>query len=140
MRAVLDTNVIVSAVIVPDGVPATILDFRALKFTLVTSVILLDELEGVLLRPRIAARTGWNDERRRLFLSELRLNAVVVEPKERLQIVAEDPADDRVLEAAVEGHADFIVSGDSDLLQVGLFRGTSIVTPRQFLTLIEQTR
>lgn len=61
----------------------------------------------------------------------------VVEPTERVEVVTTDPADDRVLEAALESTADVIVSGDKHLLQIRLWRGIRIVSPADLLAEFE---
>ena len=66
--------------------------------------------------------------------------AQIVEPGESLKVIADDPDDDRVLECAVKGRADVIVSGDRHLLKLGRYRGVSIVTVRQFLESAEASR
>jgi len=63
--------------------------------------------------------------------------ATVVEPAERVAVVAADPADDRVLEAAFEAAADVIVSGDKHLLRIGEWRDIRIVSPAEFLAGLE---
>ena len=59
--------------------------------------------------------------------------AEIVEPEEVLDVIAEDPDDNRVLECAVKGRADLIVSGDRHLLKLGSYQGIAIVTVRQFM-------
>ena len=130
MRVVLDTNVIVSAVLIPGSSPDSIVRAsRRGAVDLVTSAPLLHELEDVLGRPRIAERLGWTAEERASFIAALTDFAVIVAPKERFQVVKADPADNRVLEAAVAGSADYAVSGDHHLLELGSYEGIPIVTP-----------
>ena len=137
MRAVLDTNVIVSAVSSPGSPPDSILGAsRKEALDLVTSVPLLHELEDVLGRPRIAKRLGWTAEERAFFIEALADFAVIVAPKERFQVVKADPADNRVLEAAVAGGADYAVSGDRHLLELGSYEGIPIVTPARFAAIL----
>ena len=62
--------------------------------------------------------------------------SVFVHPKEKLTVVKDDPDDDKIIEAAVEGAADYIVTYDNHLLKLKEFRGIRIVTPKQFLDLI----
>ena len=137
MRVVLDTNVIVSAVLSPGSPPDSILGAsRKEALDLVTSVPLLHELEDVLGRPRIAKRLGWTAEERAFFIAALTDFAVIVAPKERFQVVKADPADNRVLEAAVAGSADYAVSGDRHLLELGSYEGIPIVTPARFAAIL----
>jgi len=137
MKAVLDTNVIISAALVVAGGPSMILQAaKRREFDLVTSESLLDELERVLSRRRIAGRLGWSGEERSAFLGDVRNRAIVVAPGFAVKRITVDPPDNRVLEAAVEGRADYIVTGDTDLLDLGQHEGTKIVTPARFLAIL----
>jgi putative PIN family toxin of toxin-antitoxin system len=128
MRVVADTNVFISAVMFA-GLPGVFLDLALRrKFTLVTSRALLDELDeklrGKFAVPRSDALA---------IRAKLEGNANVVEPDFELNVVADDPDDNRVLECAVAGKANSIVSGDRHLLRMGSYEGIAIVTVRQFL-------
>ena len=140
MRAVLDTNIIVSAVLSPGSPPDSILGAsRKEALDLVTSVPLLHELEDVLGRPRIAKRLGWTPEERASFIAALSDFAAIVAPRRKLQVVKADPADNRVLEAAVAGSVDYVVSGDHDLLELGSYQDIPIVTPTRFAAILAAT-
>jgi hypothetical protein len=133
MKAVLDTNVIVSSFIAPSSPPAQIIvGWHAGRFEIVTAHALLGELEEVAQRPetnRFFRRPPeWVANLRR----RIRDTATVVVP-ELVQIVDADPDDDLVLGTASAGSADYIVTGDKHLLALGSFRGIPIVTPAQFL-------
>jgi putative PIN family toxin of toxin-antitoxin system len=133
MRAVADTNVIVSAVLSKGSPPDLILQhWRRGTFQLVTSAPLLRELDDVLGRPEIARRHKWSPNERAAFVVSLSESAIVVAPEKQLDVIAEDPDDNRVLEAAVEAHADYIVSGDRHLLELESYEGIQIVTPARF--------
>ncbi len=69
----------------------------------------------------------------------IRTRAEVVRPQERLDVVQQDPSDNRVLGAAVEGQADYIVSGDQHLLALGSFEGIEIVSPARFAAILAAT-
>ena len=103
---------------------------------LVTSAPLLRELDDVLGRPRIAECLGWRPEERASFIAALTDFAVIVAPKEKLQVVKADPTDNRVLEAAVAGGADYAVSGDRHLRELGSYEGIPIVTPARFAAIL----
>jgi putative PIN family toxin of toxin-antitoxin system len=137
MRAVLDTNVIVSAVLSGGSPPDSILRaWRKQAFQLVTSAPLLRELETVLKREHIAGRLGWSPGERRAFIGNLGAGAVVVIPKRRLEVVLADPSDNRVLEAAVAAQADYVVSGDQHLLGLKTYEDVRIVTPARFVAIL----
>lgn len=135
LRAVLDANVFVSATINPHGVPAKVI--AALdSFDLVVSEAILLEIGQVLLYPKIAKRHGWTAEEVRAFLEDLSRLAIQTPGRVKLRVIAEDPADDRYVEAAVEGDADYLVSGDTHLLKLKEYRGVRVVTPKEFLRVL----
>jgi putative PIN family toxin of toxin-antitoxin system len=137
MRAVLDTNVIVSAVLSGGSPPDLVLRaWRKEAFQLVTSAPLLRELEIVLRRDHIAGRLGWLPGDRRAFIGSLRGGAIMVIPEKRLEAVLADPSDNRVLEAAVAAQADYVVSGDQHLLTLKTCEGVQIVTPARFVAVL----
>lgn len=128
IRAVLDTNTIVSG-LGWGGTPGAVLDAAlAGRFDLVTSTALLDELRRVLTYPKLQAVIGQTSE----LVELITLAAIVVEPTETVDIVR-DPDDNRLIEAALAGDADVIVSGDQDLLTLQGVGNVRIVTPRDFL-------
>jgi putative PIN family toxin of toxin-antitoxin system len=128
VRVVFDTNILVSALVFPGGQGETalqrIIDERD---QLVLSKPILDELLGILARK--FARDAEELARVAVFLSTL---ATFVNPRRRLRAVADDP-DNRVLECAVTGHAEAIVTGDRALLALGDFRGVRLLSLREFL-------
>ena len=128
MRVVLDVNVVVSGVFW-DGPPHTILKAALLgKTTLLVSAPILTEYRAVL--ERVAGRAGadivtkWNR-----ILTEI---GKMVEPQE-LGGICRDPDDEKYLEAAVDGRAQALVSGDKDLLVLKDIHGIPILPPRAFL-------
>ena len=134
MDAVLDTNVVVSALISHRGAPAQC--YRAWqegRFAYVTSPALLDELARVLSYPRLSKYLAWSGEERREFLEALAYAAKLVVPDIELHVIDEDPDDDRVLEAAVAAGVSHIVTGDRHLLNLRSYNGIEIVPPARFL-------
>jgi uncharacterized protein len=128
IRAVLDTNTIVSGV-GWGGPPGAVLD-AALdgRYELITSPALLAELRRVLSFPKLQAVIGDADE----LIKLLALAATVVTPTETVTI-SRDPDDDRLIEAALASDAEVIVTGDQDLLALGRIGHIQILTPREFL-------
>jgi putative PIN family toxin of toxin-antitoxin system len=98
------------------------------KFTLVISNALLDELAE-----KLRGKFAVSESDALAIRAKLEDNATVVAPDFELDAVPSDPDDNRVLECAQAGKADFIVSGDRHLLRIGSFEGIAIVTVRQFL-------
>ena len=136
-RAVLDANVLVSGILSPKGAPAKVLTaWQAEQFHLVLSEAVLDEINRVLHYPRIATRHRWSEERLQDFIEDLAHLAIMTSGSAHLAVIAEDPPDDRYLECAIEGEADYIVSGDQHLLELGEYQGIGILTPRAFLDVL----
>lgn len=134
MDVVLDTNVVISALISPRGAPAQI--YRAWqngRFTYVSSPPLLDELARALSYPRVRKYLAWTGEERGEFLEALAYTAKLVIPNIQLRVIDEDPDDNRVLEAAVAAGVSHIVTGDRHLLDLDSYQGVEIVSPARFL-------
>lgn len=124
-RLVLDTNVLVSAVLA-SGPPRTLLrSCTRGPNTLLVSAPTLEELADVLVRPVFRLTRA---EVRLIVLTVLR-TAQVVDTSTRLRVIAADPDDDRILELAVDGRADLLVSGDKHLLDLEEHAGVPIVPP-----------
>lgn len=138
MIIVLDTNVIISSLLSSKGPPAQIMAaWEGGQFEILTSPPLLRELKRALHYPRVQRYYEGSDKKIDAFLNRFQKVAVVVEPENRLEVIAADPADDRVLECAVAGGADYIVSGDHHLLDLKNYRGIVILNPAAFLPLVE---
>jgi putative PIN family toxin of toxin-antitoxin system len=127
-RAVVDTNVLVSG-LGWSGPPAELVDaLLAGRLQLVTTEALLTELRRVLDYPRLAGaltRTGLTPTQ---LVDLIREASIVVMPARGVAVVR-DAADNRLLEAALAGEVEMIVSGDDDLLVLRSFQGIPIVTP-----------
>lgn len=129
-RVVFDTNVVVSALLMPGSVPRRAFNKALTHATVLISLATAAELNDVLRRSRFD-RYLPEDERLQLLDGFLRQAIHVV----RTELITDcrDPKDNKFLELAVSGRATYIISGDDDLLMLHPFRGISILTPRQFL-------
>ena len=129
MRLVLDTNTVVSGLIW-GRMPGRLIDAAAAgKVQIISSLPLLDELHGVLVRKKFAAQLAEQAvDAADLFEGYAALVQFVV-PAVIGPVLLADPDDDIVLATAVAGNADVIVSGDAHLLGIGEFLGIPIVTP-----------
>lgn len=140
IRAVLDTNVIVSgfAVRVPTpGIPARILDhWRSSAFELVVSQHILEEVARTFRKPYFRRRLSSEQVTR--ILAALARPPGVVELSVAVQGIATHPEDDLILATAISGRAEYLVSGDRRLQAVGSYRGVTMLSPRRFLDLLEQ--
>ena len=135
-RAVVDTNVLVSGVIVPRGAPRRILEaWLAGQLTLVTSEAIIVEVARVLRYPRIYRRYHLAEDDVVAVVDSLMTDAQVVTGLYEVQ-KSTDPAGDMFLACALEGRADFLVSGDRRLLEIGSYHGVPIVTPQEFVAVL----
>jgi putative PIN family toxin of toxin-antitoxin system len=139
MRAVVDTNILVRAVIKPQGSVGPVLQrLRRREYTLLLSRATLDELVDVLYRPRLRVKYGLSESALRAVIRLVVLRSELVQPTEQVAI-CRDPKDDKFLEVALAGQADVIVSGDEDLLILDPYAGIPIVSPSQFLAMLDRT-
>lgn len=139
MRAVVDTNILVRALIMPHGtVGPVLLRLRQREYTLLYAQSLLEELIDVLNRPRIRRKYDLSQDDIKTIISLILLRGEAVEPEQPITI-CRDPKDNKFLEVAVAGKADVIVSGDEDLLVLHPFEGIPIVQPRTFLELLDRS-
>jgi uncharacterized protein len=127
MRAVVDTNVLLSGLFWHGSPHALLERIRAGRLTLISSPELLAELAEVLDRPKFSAILARSGTERGHLLAELRHLADIVDPSPLPVRVARDPDDDAVLALAVASRADLIISGDADLLTLGSHAGIPIV-------------
>jgi putative PIN family toxin of toxin-antitoxin system len=140
LRAVLDTNIIVSAAISSKGAPFDILEAwrTQRRFMLVTSPQILGEVLRVFEYPKIKKSYGLTDKTIERVILPLAKYAAVTPGELTVKEVKDDPTDDMFLACAIEGEADFIVSGDRHLLEIGTYRGVPILTAAAFLETLER--
>lgn len=137
-RVVVDANVIVSAILSPDGSPAKIMKLlQEEKIQILVSYPVLHEFITALMYPHLQKRHGLSKKQVTEKIFHLAKIGKLVNPKKRLEIITDDPADNKYLELAVEGEADCIVSGDKHLKKLKSFRGIEIVEPGAFLKMVE---
>ena len=131
-RVVLDTNVIVSAVI-SKGKPRELLN-RGIesRFSLVISESILKEIETVLRRPKFKTNEG---EAQRIILAVMQ-SGDMVRVESDFRVIENDPGDNMILNAAHDGRANFIVTGDKDILRLKNFKGIRILSVSEALDLI----
>ncbi|OGA94731.1 MAG: putative toxin-antitoxin system toxin component, PIN family [Betaproteobacteria bacterium RIFCSPLOWO2_12_FULL_66_14] len=128
MRVVLDTNIFISALAFPQGQAARAVDAAAEgRYQLLLSYPIIHEVLDVLARK--FDRDAEALSRVAVFLADL---GERVEPRRRLHVLRDEP-DNRILECAVAGGAEAIVTGDRAMLALAAYKGVQIVTLRQFL-------
>jgi hypothetical protein len=126
LRFVFDTNVLISASLLPSSKPRQALDLAQKQGKLLLSFPVLAELCEVLGRKQF--RRYIDEEDIRIFVASLTKESEWIEVDIRIA-ACRDPKDDKFLELAVSGRATHIVTGDSDLLALNPFQGISIITP-----------
>jgi len=130
LRVVLDTNVLVSALLFTGTVSELVPLWQREAITVLLSREILDEYLRVLAYPKFRLSEA---EIKELLDSELLPFVEVVKPRTRVSVVTRDSADNKFLECAVSGKADVLISGDQDLLAVQRYRKVRIQTPSRFL-------
>ncbi|MEA5534692.1 putative toxin-antitoxin system toxin component, PIN family [Crocosphaera sp. XPORK-15E] len=129
MRLVLDTNVLVSAILSPNSTPANVLNWGEKRGVILYSEPSLTELLSVLQRPKFAKYIDAKD-----------INGLSIRVKNlwyRVPILKKiklcrDPKDDKFLELALNGEASHLITGDTDLLILHPFQNIPVINPRSF--------
>jgi len=128
-KVVLDTNIYLSAIIF-GGNPRHILDLVIIKKieSVISPAILLE------ISQKLSQKFKWDKEKTALTIKTIAKANTLVYPKEKLIIIKSDKDDNKIIETAAEGKADFIISGDSHLLKIKNYKNIKILSPAQFLS------
>lgn len=131
-KVVLDTNILVSALNFP-GKERKIFDlFLQGEIDVYISPFILEELSYTLVK-----KFKWKNSDCQKIIKKIKKKAVLVEPKERISIIKEKEADNRILECAFEAKVDFIISGDKKhLFPLKKFKGIKILRASEFLKML----
>lgn len=137
LRAVLDANVYVSAIIRPEGPPGQIIErfLRDAAFEVVVSSAIVNEVLRAMAYPKVRKHIRGHVDPE-LWFEDIVVLAQFVAGEHEVRGVSKDPHDDKYIAAAVEGRAGFVVSGDPDLLAIKQHEGLSFVSPRTFVGLL----
>jgi putative PIN family toxin of toxin-antitoxin system len=128
VRAVFDTNVLVAAFVAEGTCSKLLMRGRKKQFHLIVCPVILQEFNRVLINKVSATR---NEARTALRIVSEAIQSVV-HPSQSVPSVCRDPDDDAILACALEARADYLVTGDVDLLELKIFEGIRIVGPRDF--------
>jgi len=128
MKIVLDTNIFVSGIFWKGSSNKIITNWKEGKFILVTSLEAVSEIIKVLKDFKIKL----SDDMVKEWVDLIVRNSIIVEPKERISIVKDDPKDNIFIETAVAGNVDYLISQDNHLLKLKEFRGIKIIAPEEF--------
>lgn len=136
-RAVLDTNILVSALIKRPGTQYRIVSHANSRFVWLTSEFILKEATTVFSRPRIRKKYPEQTTiaRQKRYLELVRRTAEIVKVKTALTTVS-DATDNQVLACAIDGRADYLATGDHHLLELKRFRRVKIIKPSAFLDML----
>ncbi|MEW6409083.1 MAG: putative toxin-antitoxin system toxin component, PIN family [Nitrospirota bacterium] len=132
-KVVIDTNVFISGIIQKSGFPYKIVkSWEKGNLIFITSRLMIEETIKVLNYPKIKKKYGLDaDEIKQTALNLLRYSVLIDNPP-ALDVIKEDAEDNKVLSTAIEGKADYIVSGDSHLLDLKSYKDIKIITPKRF--------
>ena len=137
IRAVLDANQFISALLKPNSNSGTILTLiRDDQIRLLASDDIIAEVTGVLLYPKIKKRINKSPEYITSFMDKIWSVAIITKGALKINAIVDDPSDNKYLSCALEGKAAFIVSGDSHLKDLKTFKGVRIVDPATFLAAV----
>ncbi|MFH0836744.1 MAG: putative toxin-antitoxin system toxin component, PIN family [Candidatus Aenigmatarchaeota archaeon] len=138
IKVTLDTNVLVS------GTFWTGNSYRILnlidhgEIVSIFSIVIIDEYVRIVESDELLNKI---EEKKLMIVKNIQKifnNSIIVEPTQKINIT-EDPDDNKIIECALEGNVNFIISQDNHLLKLKEFRGIRIVTPEEFLMIFERT-
>jgi len=132
MRVVLDTNIFISGIFWTGSSHTIIRSWKEANFELVSSLSTISEIIAVLRDFKIRLP----DEMITEWVDLIIKNSIIVEPKEKINIIKDDPTDNMFLESASAGNAEYIISQNKHLLNVKEFRGIKIITPEEFIKIL----
>ena len=117
LRVTIDTNVFVSGIILERGFPYLILElWRENNFLIISTQGLLIEVEEVLKRTKLTAKYHLTDKKINTFVNLFKRKAKMITPIPHLPVAIRDPKDAKIITCALGGKADYLVTGDKDLL------------------------
>ena len=131
MKLVLDSNVLISAPGWNGNERAVLLETLSDDMDLLLSEDIINEFLHVLSYDKFASISI---EKISLFIEIITETSVIVDTKTKISVVKDDPDDNRILECAVDGNADHIISGDKHLLPLKVYEGIRILSAREFLS------
>ena len=140
LKVVVDTNVVVSGTILDHGNPYEILEaWRRQEFTLILSAEIMSEIVAVLSRPKLSKKYALTETLIARLTSAFDQDATMTTPISIEPIPGVEPADLKFLACAAACDADYFVTGDQKLLDLQTHKGTRIVSPRAFLTILRES-
>jgi len=134
VKIIVDANLFASSLIKPNTNPGKILDLvKENQVELILSPGIIKEIKRILLYPKIQKYHRKSVQEIDTYFEDILMFAWVVEGKEPVDVIKDDPTDNKYLACAHEGEADYIVSGDHHLLDLKTYKGIVIIKPKAFL-------
>lgn len=141
IKCVIDTNVVISAILNPKGIPGEIVEaWFKYEFLVVTSEFLIQELQRVLHYPHIQRIKLLSENEIDKFVHDIINTSQLIEVSSIIDVVKKDTTDNQVLATALDGQVNYIVSGDPHLFNLRDFRGIKIVKPIEFLNVLDKVK
>ncbi len=131
----VDTNVLISATFWYGASYRIIKEVEEGRIILILSPQIIKEFAEVLDYEEIQEKIIHKNLEMKMTVAKIKELAVIVYPSEKVEVVKEDPDDNEIIECAIEGKADCLISQDKHLLEVKSYRGIAILTPEEFLNL-----
>lgn len=129
MNIVLDTNIFISGIFWKGDPYKILLLWKDCKVQLISSIEIITEISRTLSDFKIRLP----EELQKEWIHTITINSTIVEPKEKFTIIQDDPTDNKFIEAAIAGKAEYIITRDKHLLKIQQFRNVKIITPTEFL-------
>lgn len=140
IKAVVDTNGFVSGTIKKDSNPGKVLKaWREGRFILVSSKPIVFEIERVFKYPRIKEKYNLTEKDVRDVITNINTDAIVTPGKLKISGISRDPDDRKFITCAIEGRANYIITGDNDLLTIKKHKRIDFVTPKEFLAILRKS-
>lgn len=137
-RVVIDTNVLIRGIIQKSGFPFKVVkSWETGTIILITSRLIIEEVWTVLNYPKIKKKYALNEDYIKQIVLNLLRYSILIDNPLILEVIKEDPEDNKVLSTAIGGKADYIVSGDFHLLNLKDYKGIEIITPRKFCEIMD---
>lgn len=137
-KVVIDTNIFVSSLIKKESIPARLIRlWRENAFLVIVSEQMLEEIKKVLQYPQIKSKYKLRNEEINQAISAIEKDAIVLTDVLELDVIKEDPDDNKVLACALEVRVDYIISGDKHLLALEKYKNIPIVRVKEYLDILE---
>ena len=137
LKAVVDTNQFIISLISKKGPSAKLIDaWRDHKFSLIISQDIFTEIKRVFYYPRIITARHLDKQDIETFINFIEKRAIILSHTPPIQVIKDDPDDDKILACALEAQADYIVSADQHLLRLRQYQNINIITAKEFLEIL----